>query len=200
MGVYNKTDLHKTSLHPHEGGAEIRHVLDDTEYGVYIRWEGEAEISGPEDGTHKYKITTTEKVLRLTASFGKERPCGIPSVEKVRRRSEKWWRGYWNEGAFVDLTASGSEEAKEVQRRTMQSLYLVAVNTASDLPPQGESSPPLARIFFSCILTLEQNLVRKHRVSVSPLYFPLTHLGLDDNGWHGKFHVSQARSPVTTLH
>lgn len=144
VGGYNMTDLHRTSLHPHEGGAEIRHVLDDADYGVYLRWEGDADISGPEEETHKYKITTTGKTLRLTASFGKERPCGIPSVEKVTKRSKEWWEGYWNEGAFVDLTASGSEEVLEVQRRTVQSLYLVAVNTASNLPPQGESAPSLA--------------------------------------------------------
>lgn len=190
VGVYNMTDLHKTSLHLHEGGAEVRHVLDDTDYGVYLRWEGEAEISGPEDGTRKYKITTSEKVLHLTASFGEERPCGIPSVEKARRRSEEWWEGYWNKGAFVDLTASESEEAKEVQRRTVQSLYLVAVNTASDLPPQGESALSLVRPAFPYVLTLEQNLVRKHSVNISPLDHPLTPLGLVNNGWHGKFHVS----------
>lgn len=148
VGVYNVTDLHQTSLHPHEGGAEIRHVLDDADYGVYLRWEGDAEVSGPEEGTHKYKVTTTEKTLRLTASFGKKRPCGIPAVDKVTRRSKEWWEGYWNERTFVDLTASGSEEALEVQRRTVQSLYLVAVNIASDLPPQGEFAPFLVRPVF----------------------------------------------------
>lgn len=140
VGVYNQTDLHSTSLHTHDGGAEIRHVLDDTDHGVYLAWEGDAQISGPAEGTHKYELSTTEKVLRLTASFGEKRPCRIPSVDKVRGNSEEWWEAFWSEGAFVDLTASGSEEAEAIQRRTIQSLYLVAVNSASDLPPQGESS------------------------------------------------------------
>lgn len=143
VGVYNQTDLHSTSLHSHEGGAEIRHMLDDTDYAVYLAWEGDAQVSGPEEGTHKYMLSTTEKVLRLTASFGEKRPCRAPSVDKLKRNSEDWWETFWREGAFVDLTASGSEEAEEMQRRTIQSLYLVAVNSASDLPPQGESSWPL---------------------------------------------------------
>ena len=141
VGVYNQTDLHSTSLHAHEGGAEIRHVLDNTDYGVYLRWDGNAEVSGPEEGTHKYRLTTTEKILHLTASFGEKRPCAIPSVDKVRGHSEEWWEAFWTEGAFVDLTASDIEEAEEIQRRTIQSLYLVAVNSASDLPPQGKTSP-----------------------------------------------------------
>ena len=140
VGLFNKTALHSTSLHAHEGGAEIRHVMDDTDYGVYLRWDGDAEVSGPEEGTHRYRLTTTEKVLRVTASYGKKRSCKIPSVAKAKKNSEKWWREFWNKGAFVDLGASDSEEAEEIQRRTIQSLYLVAVNSASNLPPQGKSA------------------------------------------------------------
>ncbi|SPN98540.1 uncharacterized protein DNG_01586 [Cephalotrichum gorgonifer] len=136
VGLYNRTDLHETTLTPGEGGAEIRHVLGETEYGVSLRWDGDAEISGPENGTHRYRLTTTEKTLRLTASFGKERPCGIPSVEKVRKHSEKWWEQFWKDGAFVDLSKVEDEGAKEIQRRAILSLYLIAVNSASDLPPQ----------------------------------------------------------------
>ena len=153
VGVFNQTGLHATSLRAHEGGAEVRHVLGETDYGVYLAWEGDAEVSGPEDGTHKYKISTTEKVLRLTASFGEKRPCKIPSVDKVRGGSEEWWEAFWEEGAFVDLTATDSEEAAEIQRRTVQSLYLVAVNSASNLPPQGESIQFLARHADGVLIT-----------------------------------------------
>lgn len=139
VGLYNKTDLHETKLETRGGGAEIRHIFDDADYGVFLRWEGDVEIAGPEAGTHRYRLTTSEKALRLTATFSEKRPCRIPSVGKVRKNSEKWWEAFWEDGAFVDLTATESEEAREMQRRTIQSLYLIAVNSASDLPPQGES-------------------------------------------------------------
>jgi len=140
VGVFNLTDLHTTKLIVDDdkktSTAEIKHALGETEYSLFLTWEGEAEIQGPEEGTHRYLLKTPQDELLLTAAFAETKPESLPSFEEVNKTSEKWWREYWSNGAFLDLTASKSEDALEIQRRVILSQYLVAVNSASRLPPQ----------------------------------------------------------------
>jgi hypothetical protein len=138
VGVFNLTDLHETKLavDDNKKSAEIRHVLGETKYSLVLSWEGDAEIEGPAEGTHRYFLKTPGDSLVLTASFAEMKPEKVSSFKEVNEASEKWWREYWSNGAFLDLTGTKDEDAMEIQRRTILSQYLVAVNSASRLPPQ----------------------------------------------------------------
>jgi len=143
VGVYNQSELHNVTLRNiGDQSAEVRHVLDETAYSVFLRWEGDATVSGPlYERTHTYLLRSWGETLRLTATFAERKVCGkAASVEEITEAAERWWGDFWEKGAFVDLTATGAEDAREVQRRVVLSQYLVAVNSASDLPPQGKDA------------------------------------------------------------
>ncbi|KAF2965448.1 hypothetical protein GQX73_g8137 [Xylaria multiplex] len=140
VGIFNATGNHSTTLRSQKQSAIIRHDLDETSYDVSFKWDSKAEISGPAKGTHRYLLKPSggKKDIVLVVAFS---PGGIkpriPSLTQIKKASSKWWGSFWNSGAFVDLSATTSAEAKELQRRIILSQYLTAVNSASTLPPQG---------------------------------------------------------------
>jgi hypothetical protein len=146
VGVYNLTSLHSTRLEAGKNSARIQHDMGGTIYSLYLTWDGEGKATGPADGSHKYILTVPgSSAVRLTATFSLDEGSKTPTYEDVSQRSEKWWPSYWSSGAFIDLTAVPSANATELQRRTIQSQYLLAINSASSLPPQGKRDPPFAR-------------------------------------------------------
>ena len=137
VGVFNDTSKHTTSLeHTSAQSATIKHTLDQTTYYTTITWEGNATVSGPAPGSHRYFLTTTSTKLRLMAAFSSTPMPNVPTSQDVTTRSRDWWDSYWSQGAFIDLSATKSENAAELQRRIVISKYLLAVNSASDNPPQ----------------------------------------------------------------
>ncbi|TDZ23076.1 hypothetical protein Cob_v004000 [Colletotrichum orbiculare MAFF 240422] len=142
VGALNQTDKHKTSLSNATGvnQAQIHHDLTTTAYDVRLAWSvfnGSATVKAPTDGSHRYilAISGTEN-LHLTANFASSEPPTPPTFKDVVKASQEWWPAYWSDGAFIDLTNSQDSNATELQRRTITSQYLIAVNSASNYPPQ----------------------------------------------------------------
>lgn len=137
VGVFNETSAHQTFLEwTSARSATVRHTLDQTTYFTNIAWEGEGSISGPEMGSHRYFFTTPNTTLRLTVAFSPTPKSKSPNVQTIAETSRAWWESYWSTGAFIDLSAVKSYNATELQRRIVVSQYLLAVNSASDNPPQ----------------------------------------------------------------
>ncbi|KAF6825350.1 hypothetical protein CPLU01_10311 [Colletotrichum plurivorum] len=139
VGVFNQTDKHKASLSSRgKNQAVIHHDLTTAAYDLRLEWEdGNGEVKAPTDGSHRYVLSVkgTER-LRFTANFTPSKPASQPSFREVTEASQSWWPSYWSDGAFVDLTGTADANATELQRRVIQSQYLVAVNSASNYPPQ----------------------------------------------------------------
>lgn len=140
VGVFNATDQHITSLEAGENSATIRHDIDATSYYVTVAWDANAEISGPFDGTHRYMLKPLQgvKKIKLSVTFSPAPSTDAPSFAEISTASTSWWESFWRSGAFIDLTGANSPNATELQRRTILSQYLTAVNSASSYPPQGE--------------------------------------------------------------
>ncbi|KAK0651207.1 Six-hairpin glycosidase-like protein [Cercophora newfieldiana] len=138
VGVFNATDEHKTSLEKTTpNSAVIRHTLDQTTYFTTLTWTGTGAVSGPEKGTHRYSFTgSSSSKIQLTLAFSPTLQALETNHDAVLGRSQAWWESYWTSGAFVDLSAVKSANATELQRRIITSLYLTAVNSASNNPPQ----------------------------------------------------------------
>lgn len=137
VGVWNATGNHSTSLEVSANQLVIEHVLDNNSYFLTGKWDGSAQVSGPKNGTHRYFLTAPGATrLNLTASFSPTASVDVPSLESIKEQSESWWESYWTSGAFIDLSSTDSENATELQRRIIQSQYLMAVNSASSYPPQ----------------------------------------------------------------
>lgn len=141
VGVWNATSNHSTKLTRIDSrSAEIEHTLNENSYYVTINWENPGAISGPTEGTHRYHFRSDSSRVRMTISFSLEpsKPRKDFKFADLKRQSESWWRSYWCKGAFIDLSAAAAvnSSAAELQRRTILSQYLVAVNEASSNPPQ----------------------------------------------------------------
>ncbi|GKT57340.1 six-hairpin glycosidase-like protein [Colletotrichum tofieldiae] len=149
VGAFNQTHKHNTSLSTCGGGdnqAKIHHDLSTAQYDLRLEWNvasGKGTINAPTDGSHRYVLSVTgTNTLRFTANFAHSNPAGHSKFDPVVEASREWWPAYWSEGAFIDMTATANPNATELQRRTIQSQYLVAVNSASDYPPQGAELTP----------------------------------------------------------
>ncbi|KAK1750041.1 Six-hairpin glycosidase-like protein [Echria macrotheca] len=138
VGVFNATDKHQTVLErTSTQSATIKHTIDQTSYYTFISWAGSGSVTGPANGTHRYILKAPTSKLKLTVSFSPTTPTEIlPSLKGVFEDSQTWWESYWAGGAFIDLSAVESDNATELQRRIITSKYLLAVNSASDNPPQ----------------------------------------------------------------
>jgi len=137
VGVFNATGEHQTLLEQvSPNTATIKHTLHETTYHTTVTWEGTGSVSGPEKGTHRYFFTTSSSKLQLTLAFSPTVQVPKAGHPAIVARSRAWWESYWSSGAFIDLSAVKSENATELQRRIIVSQYLLAVNSASNTPPQ----------------------------------------------------------------
>ncbi|KFA56560.1 hypothetical protein S40293_01034 [Stachybotrys chartarum IBT 40293] len=136
VGAFNQTDKHKTSFTTGKNWAIIHHDLNTMEYDFTVRWTGNGEISAVKDGSHRYALTLEDSKVDLSAEWAPVSRSRLPTYEKILQSSQVWWKSYWGKGAFVNLIKTDSADAWELQRRTILSQYLLAVNSASDYPPQ----------------------------------------------------------------
>ncbi|KAI0124900.1 Six-hairpin glycosidase-like protein [Xylariales sp. AK1849] len=138
VGVFNATNNHTTFLESNGTGATIRHDLDATSYYASIKWDGQAGLTGPAADSHRYRLQPAKgaKKLQFSTTYSPINRSKIPSFKEITSASKRWWEDYWTSGAFIDLTSSFSANAMELQRITILSQYLVAVNSASSTPPQ----------------------------------------------------------------
>lgn len=136
VGLFNATSNHTTSLRSGEGFAEIEHNIDATTYFTNIKWDGEGSVDRPATNAHRYFLRTQGDILTFTAAFTLERSHADNTFEAIAATSSDWWSNYWETGAFVDLTGVPTSNATELQRRTVLSQYLLAVNEAGRDPPQ----------------------------------------------------------------
>lgn len=154
VGIWNATENHTTTLlqmqEAHRGhgagqGAAIRHEMDATTYYTSIHWSGNASLTRETPFTHRYLLQTAgSSVLDFTTSYLSTYQLpqdNQTTFSTIQRASSTWWCDYWETGAFVDLTKTGSNrsaaaKATELQRRIILSRYLLAINGAGVNPPQ----------------------------------------------------------------
>jgi hypothetical protein len=137
VGIWNATSKHTTSLQKSKTQAQITHDIDATTYYTAIQWDGEASISGPLNSSHRYILQPKGgSNLDLTVNFSPKIGQSCSDAHSIAKSSADWWEGYWENGAFVDLTGANNANAIELQRRIILSQYLLAVNEAGQDPPQ----------------------------------------------------------------
>jgi hypothetical protein len=138
VGLFNATSNHTTAITYRNRGAVITHTLDSTTYVADIAWEGYARISRLHDTEHKYILAASQnsESLSFTITYA-PRPMNQPETYgTIKRQAASWWSDYWLSGAFVSLPIASNSSANELQRRTILSQYLLAVNGAGKDPAQ----------------------------------------------------------------
>ncbi|KAF2105958.1 Six-hairpin glycosidase-like protein [Lophiotrema nucula] len=140
VGVWNATSNHSTFLNLWQNGATVKHVLDSTFYFTDIKWESDAKIERESDTAHRYILkpgATNDDIFRFTVTYAQQSATQkIPKMLDVRTKAWQWWQDYWENGGFVSLPIAANFSAKELQRRIIQSQYLLAVNGAGKEPAQ----------------------------------------------------------------
>ncbi|KAI0025779.1 Six-hairpin glycosidase-like protein [Xylariomycetidae sp. FL0641] len=152
VGSYDFPQNHTTSIDngSEPGASHIHHKMQDTAYYVNLRWPADTSLKlsrdEPSNSTkttaHRYTLSPATGANRssvaFTALFSPEkRQADLPEV--VAARNIQGWHQYWDDGGFVDVTASNNTKADELQRRIILSQYHVRVNSAADGQSPQES-------------------------------------------------------------
>ncbi|RMZ74590.1 Six-hairpin glycosidase [Pyrenophora seminiperda CCB06] len=143
VGVYDFPLNHTTTVvedGTNRTSAHIRHGMQEVQYFANLRWPEEVPLkltrNEPPNSTavtaHRYTLSTalTSSSMVFTAHFSPSQhiPC---SPAEIMKNNIQGWNEYWEDGGFVDLTASSNPNATELQRRIIQSQYHVRVNSAA---------------------------------------------------------------------
>ena len=133
-------DLHQSRLISSDNrSAIIEHTIDDTRYYVRLQWEGKAKLEW--GAPHDFYLMPKEDVLTVCAEYTLNNPTGKPEDEtfaydRAVKNTMKHWPRFWNSGAMADFSECTDPRARELERRTVLSQYLTAINCANSMPPQ----------------------------------------------------------------
>ena len=140
---WTKADRHTSRLFLNsEDGhfAMIEHKIDTTTYFVYVRWEGDAQLTAT--APHTFQLSTAADVLSFEVEYlSAERAMARHVVMPFRfadalKATQKHWHSFWTETAFADFGQCTDARAKELERRVVLSQYLTRINCANNMPPQ----------------------------------------------------------------
>lgn len=131
---WTRPDAHTTTVEQTAEGWLFRRVLDDTRYVVQVSASG---ATLRQVGPHGFLLDAPESTWDLVVAFRSE-PDGaaLPTYEAVRDRAHQHWARFWSTGGAVQLAHSDDPRAFEIERRTVLSQYLTAINSAGSMPPQ----------------------------------------------------------------
>jgi hypothetical protein len=121
--------------------ARLDRVSDTTRYATDLRWSTPATLT--EANVHDFRLRASSgDTLSFTCAFSDaDNPepsapaASANTFSAVRDSSASAWRDYWTKGGIIDLSAATDKRAKELERRTILSLYLMRVNYAGAFPP-----------------------------------------------------------------
>jgi hypothetical protein len=140
--IWEQPERHQSTLtQVAPGHARIARHADGTRYDTELRWSTPAELvsaSTPQlAAPHDYRLRATRgDTLAFTVAFADaEHPAADETVASTLASSRQAWADYWTQGGMVDLSQATDPRAKEIERRIIQSLYLMRVHYAGSFPP-----------------------------------------------------------------
>ncbi len=156
--IWNKPDAHTTKITAQSAqSAQLTRTIDAATCNVKLAWDGLADLT--EAAPHDFRLAPRSAgggQLAFTCEFtpataeptrpvnvtpaatlaAADKPAtALPSFADITKASVTSWREFWTKGGIIDLSASTNSRAPELERRTIQSLYVVRVNYASIFPP-----------------------------------------------------------------
>ena len=135
---WNNPDKHQSQIVSADSNyAVIAHSIDQTTYFITLKWEGKATLK--EGDKHEFILSTDQDVLAVAAEYSLRQNRMKPAAfeyDQAMKAVLKQWPRFWNEGAIVDFGECTDPRAPELERRTVLSQYLTAINCANNMPPQ----------------------------------------------------------------
>ncbi|MDR1153453.1 MAG: hypothetical protein LBL04_01980 [Bacteroidales bacterium] len=134
---WTKAERHKTTLISTDANrADLLRNMDETVYYASMLWDGPVDFSETEPHKFLLKPGAKTKTMAFAVCYSPHKINGLPSSLAAMESSKKSWPAFWGSGGAVDLSKSLDPRWKELERRTVLSQYLLAVNGAGSLPPQ----------------------------------------------------------------
>lgn len=131
------SDGHQHSLHLISSNghcAVYSHTLDNQSYYIKICWEN---ASTPSIVGNTIIVSPKNKKWIISVEFTKECPdTEITDFNQSISDTRQYWNNYWMKGGAVDFSRCTNPLAKELERRTILSQYLLAIQCAGSTPPQ----------------------------------------------------------------
>ncbi|WP_035812919.1 hypothetical protein [Jiangella gansuensis] len=133
---WSRPGAHRTTTRRVGGGWHIDRELDADGYAVAVA--ATAGLTMTQVGEHRLRLSGDTATLDLVIGFAPSAAALPPSsaFDEVHDAAAKHWPAFWSGGGAVQLAGSSDERAVEIERRTVLSQYLTAVNCAGSLPPQ----------------------------------------------------------------
>ncbi len=145
---WNADDMHSTEIIAHStSGVVLKRTLDSTVYYVTVRWEGKAVLK--EKSKNYFVLTPQTDKLSFSCRYtiynpllsvqGKEIKFptqSLPSFTQTATAAANYWINFWKQGAAVDFSHCTDPRAGELERRVVQSQYLLTIQCAGATPPQ----------------------------------------------------------------
>ncbi|MFV0376940.1 MAG: hypothetical protein ACK5JD_06500 [Mangrovibacterium sp.] len=133
---FNSPEKHQSSLRENTANdAKIHRQLDTTNYEVELSWVGDAALDEAEAHTF---------ILQAKSGGSLEVNCLFaPSLDgkliadfaSNQKNNHEKWPAFWQSGGAIDFSGCTDPRAKELERRTVLSQYLVQIQSSGDLPP-----------------------------------------------------------------
>ena len=172
--IGNRTDRHRTI----EEGGQLRCELDADEvlgtchHGRAIRLESRrVRIAA------SARRRTLEPRGRVLAAVdrGDSRSAG---PRRARRATIGHWRGFWQSGAAIDFSGSRDPRAKELERRTVLSQYLTAIQSSELRCPRKRPDSPATVGTASIISKCTGGMLRISRCGIAANFSSAAWVGI----------------------
>ncbi len=134
---WQQPEKHSSVLSSGANAATIQRQIDDISYGVYLSWNGSAEVVEKEKHFFYLQPAKEQSQFSFSCLFSPQKKNReLPDFKTTAENSKAAWEKFWMSGGAVDFSGSTDPRAFELERRIILSQYLTKVNCAGSYPPQ----------------------------------------------------------------
>ncbi|WP_205600720.1 glycoside hydrolase family 65 [Gracilibacillus sp. YIM 98692] len=130
----HREDEHTNLKHQEKQETTLERIIDEDSYIVHWHHHDGA-FQRIDDHAFELIPRDTTDDFTFTVSFHSDKQQHVPFAE-VLEASQKYWKEYWESGAFVSFEESTDDRADELERRVILSQFLTAVHSSGSMPPQ----------------------------------------------------------------
>lgn len=126
-------DKHSTEIVSQENGkALLKRTLDDVVYYVSLRWSGKAALA--QTGANRLTLTPEAGEWEFCVRFSQQ-PAEAPDFRTAAAAARQLWNSYWKTTGVIDFSHCTDARAPLLEKRVVQSQYLMRVQEAQHFPP-----------------------------------------------------------------
>ncbi len=127
-------ERHTTEILAQDGGsALLRRTLDGTVYHVALRWSGKAALE--QSGPNRLTLTPESGNWDFCVRFSERPDAPAPAWKQAAASAKRLWNDYWKNTGIIDFSHCTDPRAPLLERRVVQSQYLMRVQEAQHFPP-----------------------------------------------------------------